>query len=101
LQALFSRDLAGTHVQIGVFGRDATAQLPLARFFDLGGTIHVGWYGDTLPTRDFPMLADWYRQGILKLDELVTETIGLGDVENAFARMQRGETLRSVISLPQ
>jgi S-(hydroxymethyl)mycothiol dehydrogenase len=101
LQALFSRDLAGTHVQIGVFARDATAQLPLARFFDLGGTIHVGWYGDTLPTRDFPMLADWYRQGILMLDELVTETIGLGDVENAFTRMQRGETLRSVISVPQ
>jgi S-(hydroxymethyl)mycothiol dehydrogenase len=47
------------------------------------------------------MLADWSRQGILKLDELVTETIGLGDVDNAFARMQRGETLRSVISLPQ
>jgi S-(hydroxymethyl)mycothiol dehydrogenase len=69
LQALFSRDLAGTHVQIGVFGRDATAQLPLARFFDLGGTIRVGWYGDTLPTRDFPMLAELGRVPPLGRDD--------------------------------
>jgi S-(hydroxymethyl)mycothiol dehydrogenase len=99
LQAVFSRDLAGTHVQLGVFPRDAVAEFPLAQFFDRGGAIRVGWYGDTLPTRDFPMLADWYRTGRLKLDELVTERIGLGDVEHAFARMQRGETLRSVIDL--
>ncbi len=99
LQAVFSRDLAGTHVQLGVFPSDAVAEFPLAKFFDRGGIIRVGWYGDTLPTRDFPMLADWYRNGTLKLDELITERIGLGDVNHAFERMQRGETLRSVISL--
>ena len=99
LQAVFSRDLAGTFVQIGVFGKDMTAELPLARFFDLGGVLRVAWYGDCLPSRDFPMLADWYRSGTLKLDELVTEVIGLDQSDHAFARMQRGETLRSVIRL--
>ena len=100
LQALFSRDLAGTHVQLGVFTQGMTAELPLPRFFDVGGNIRVGWYGDCLPTRDFPMLAEWYRTGRLKLDELVTEVIGLDDSHHAFERMVKGETLRSVIKLP-
>ncbi len=57
--------------------------------------------GVCLPTRDFPMLADWYRKGELKLDELVTSKVALGETEAAFAAMERGETLRSVIVLPQ
>jgi S-(hydroxymethyl)mycothiol dehydrogenase len=71
--------------------------LDLQRFFDLGGTIRTSWYGDCLPTRDFPLLADWYGQGQLKLDELVTRKITLEETEEAFNAMKRGETLRSVI----
>ena len=100
-QALFCRDLAGTCVLIGVPGPTATLTVPLPRYFDLGGALRVTWYGDCLPTRDFPMLADWYRKGDLKLDELVTRKIGLDEVEDAFHAMERGETLRSVIVLPQ
>jgi S-(hydroxymethyl)mycothiol dehydrogenase len=98
-QALFCRDLAGTCVLIGVPGAGPTLTLELQRFFDLGGSFRVSWYGDCLPTRDFPMLADWYRQGRLKLDELVTREIALEEVEDAFDAMKRGETLRSVIML--
>lgn len=96
-QALFCRDLAGTCVLIGVPGPGPTLELPLQRFFDLGGSLRVSWYGDCLPTRDFPLLANWYRQGQLKLDEVVTRTISLEESEEAFAAMERGETLRSVI----
>jgi S-(hydroxymethyl)mycothiol dehydrogenase len=96
-QALFCRDLAGTCVFIGVPGPGPTLNLDLQRFFDLGGHFCVSWYGDCLPTRDFPLLADWYKQGQLKLDELVTRTISLDETEEAFAAMERGETLRSVI----
>ena len=70
--------------------------LDLQRFFDLGGMFRVSWYGDCLPTRDFPMLADWYRQGRLNLDEVVTRSC-TGETEEAFDAMERGETLRSVI----
>jgi S-(hydroxymethyl)mycothiol dehydrogenase len=98
-QALFCRDLAGTCVLIGVPGPGPTLELPMQRFFDLGGHLCVSWYGDCLPTRDFPMLAEWYRQGQLKLDEVVSRKIGLEDAEEAFAAMERGETLRSVIML--
>lgn len=98
-QALYCRDLAGTCVLIGVPGPGPELTLQLQRFFDLGGSFRVSWYGDCLPTRDFPLLANWYRQGSLKLDEVVTRTIGLHETEAAFAAMERGETLRSVIML--
>jgi S-(hydroxymethyl)mycothiol dehydrogenase len=98
-QALFCRDLAGTCVLIGVPGTGPRLDLELQRFFDLGGSFKVSWYGDCLPTRDFPMLAAWYRQGKLDLDGVVTRTVGLDETEEAFAAMERGETLRSVIVL--
>lgn len=101
LQALWSRDLAGTCVFIGVPAPDATLTVPLPQFFDVGGSLRVSWYGDCLPTRDFPLLAEWYRTGKLKLDyPVTTRTITLDQTEEAFAAMVRGETLRSVIRLP-
>jgi S-(hydroxymethyl)mycothiol dehydrogenase len=96
-QALFCRDLAGTCIMIGVPGPGPKLSLDLQRFFDLGGKVGVSWYGDCLPTRDFPLLATWYQQGQLNLDKVVSRTIQLEEVEEAFAAMQRGETLRSVI----
>lgn len=98
-QALWCRDLAGTCIMIGVPGPGKQLTLEMQRFFDLGGRVGVSWYGDCLPTRDFPMLAAWYAQGQLNLDRVVTRTIGLEDVEEAFKAMERGETLRSVIVL--
>ncbi|MGI8643302.1 MAG: S-(hydroxymethyl)mycothiol dehydrogenase, partial [Thermomicrobiales bacterium] len=62
-----------------------------------GGALRVSWYGDCLPTRDFPLLAEWYEQGRLDLDRVVTKTIALEEVDEAFQAMERGETLRSVI----
>jgi S-(hydroxymethyl)glutathione dehydrogenase/alcohol dehydrogenase len=43
------------------------------------------------------MLASWYAQGKLNLDGMVTRTIKLEEVDDAFEAMKRGETLRSVI----
>jgi S-(hydroxymethyl)mycothiol dehydrogenase len=100
LQALWSRDLAGTCVLIGVPGSGPVLDLPLQKFFDLGGQLRVTWYGDCLPSRDFPILAAWYKSGALKLDPVISRTISLDDTEEAFAAMQRGETLRSVIRIP-
>lgn len=95
--ALWSRDLAGRCVIVGVAGREARLDLPVAKFFDRGGKLSVSWYGDCLPTRDFPVLADWYADGRLDLDRVVTRTITLDETEEAFHAMERGETLRSVI----
>ena len=96
-QALWCRDLAGTCVLIGVPGPGPRLDIDMQQLFDLGGSLKPCWYGDCLPTRDFPLLATWYEQGQLKLDELVTRKITLEETEEAFEAMKRGETLRSVI----
>jgi S-(hydroxymethyl)mycothiol dehydrogenase len=72
-------------------------ELPMIEFFGRGGALKPSWYGDCLPSRDFPMLVDLYLGGRLDLDRFVSETIGINDVEAAFDRMQRGEVLRSVV----
>ncbi len=98
-QAFFARDLAGTLVQVGVPTPDMRIDLPMIEFFGRGGALKPSWYGDCLPARDFPMLVDLYLQGRLELDRFVTETIAIDEVEEAFARMDRGEVLRSVVIL--
>jgi S-(hydroxymethyl)mycothiol dehydrogenase len=96
-QAFFARDLAGTVVQVGVPTPDMKIELPMIEFFGRGGRLKPSWYGDCLPSRDFPILIDLYLQGRLDLDRFVSETIGLEGVEEAFHRMERGEVLRSVV----
>jgi S-(hydroxymethyl)mycothiol dehydrogenase len=98
-QAFFARDLAGTLVQVGVPTPDMRIDLPMIEFFGRGGALKPSWYGDCLPSRDFPMLVDLYLDGRLNLDLFVTETIAIDEVEQAFARMQAGEVLRSVVVL--
>jgi S-(hydroxymethyl)mycothiol dehydrogenase len=98
-QAFYGRDLAGTVVLVGVPTPQMQLELPLLDVFGRGGTLKSSWYGDCLPTRDFPMLVDLHLQGRLPLEKFVSETIALDAVEEAFAKMQRGEVLRSVVLL--
>ena len=98
-QAFYARDLAGTVVLVGVPTPEMRLELPLLDVFGRGGALKSSWYGDCLPSRDFPMLVDLHLAGRLPLDKFVSETIALGDVEEAFAKMGRGEVLRSVVTL--
>jgi S-(hydroxymethyl)glutathione dehydrogenase/alcohol dehydrogenase len=58
--------------------------------------VRGSWYGSCVPLRDIPMLIELYRDGRLRLEPLIT-TCGLDDVNDAFRRMETGETARSVI----
>jgi S-(hydroxymethyl)mycothiol dehydrogenase len=99
-QAFYARDLAGVLVLVGVPTPDMKVpDLPLVDLFARGGALKSSWYGDCLPSRDFPMLVDLYQRGKLDLDAFVTEEIGIGDVEAAFERMHHGDVLRSVVML--
>ncbi|MDA3626091.1 S-(hydroxymethyl)mycothiol dehydrogenase [Saccharopolyspora sp. WRP15-2] len=99
-QAFFARDLAGTVVLIGVPTPDLMApEIPLIEYFGRGGALKSSWYGDCLPSRDFPTCIDLYLQGRLPLDKFVTETIALDQIESAFDKMRAGEVLRSVVLL--
>ncbi len=104
-QAFYARDLAGTVVLVGVPTPDMKLpDIPLIDVFGRGGSLKSSWYGDCLPSRDFPMLVDLYQQGRLDLDAFVSEEIGIDGVEAAFDRMRgaHGEpneqsVLRSVV----
>ncbi|MBO0869372.1 MAG: S-(hydroxymethyl)mycothiol dehydrogenase [Micromonosporaceae bacterium] len=112
-QAFYARDLAGVLVLVGVPTPEMKVpELPLLDVFGRGGALKSSWYGDCLPSRDFPMLVDLYRRGRLDLDAFVSEQIGIGDVEAAFEKMRNadagstrtagedpGQVLRSVVVL--
>ena len=98
-QAFYARDLAGRVVLVGVPNPEMKIELPLADVFGRGGSLKSSWYGDCLPSRDFPMLVEQYKLGRLDLDAFVSERIGLGDIEEAFQKMHDGKVLRSVVVL--
>jgi S-(hydroxymethyl)mycothiol dehydrogenase len=104
-QAFYARDLAGTVVLVGVPTPDMQIpEIPLLDVFGRGGSLKSSWYGDCLPSRDFPTLVDLYLQGRLDLDAFVSEEIGIDDIEAAFDKMhaapENGQSvLRSVVIL--
>ncbi len=99
-QAFYARDLAGTVVLVGVPTPEMRLELPLLDVFGRGGALRSSWYGDCLPSRDFPMLIDLYRQGRLDLGAFVSEKVRLDQVEEALSRMVSGDVLRSVVVFP-
>ena len=71
-QAFEARDLAGRVVLVGVPEPGTTWDIPLDEVFGRGGSIKSAWYGDTLPSRDFPEFVDQYLLGRLDLDGFVS-----------------------------
>ncbi|WNV82635.1 S-(hydroxymethyl)mycothiol dehydrogenase [Umezawaea sp. Da 62-37] len=98
-QAFYSRALGGTFVLVARPDAGMRLEMPLLDAFLRGGTYKTSWYGDCLPSRDFPALVDLHLQGNLPLEKFVTERISLADVEEAFTSMRRGDVLRSVVEI--
>ncbi|AWB83243.1 S-(hydroxymethyl)mycothiol dehydrogenase [Corynebacterium liangguodongii] len=96
-QAFYSRDLAGRMVMVGVPNLKDHVDIPAIDLYGHGGSIKPAWYGDCLPERDFPTYVDLHMQGRFPLGEFVSERIGIEDIEEAFAKMKRGDVLRSVV----
>lgn len=98
-QAFYSRDHAGRMVMVGVPNQTDRIDIPAIDFYGRGGSLRPAWYGDCLPERDFPAYTQLFENGQLPLDKFVSERIGLGDVEEGFAKMKNGDVLRSVVEL--
>jgi S-(hydroxymethyl)glutathione dehydrogenase / alcohol dehydrogenase len=86
----------GQSVLIGMAPPDARIGLDALTMTFEERCVRGCWYGSCVPLRDLPLLVELYRQGRLRLDPLITEC-SLEDVNDAFGRMERGETARSVI----
>lgn len=102
-QAIKMLAYAGTATHIGLPADNASVTLDLSDM-DTGvywnkACLRVCHAGDTLPSYDFPLLAQLYLQEKLNLDRMVTNVITLNDVEDAFHEMETGDVIRSVIHL--
>jgi S-(hydroxymethyl)mycothiol dehydrogenase len=95
--ALECCDNFGTAVLVGVPPLRAELTLAVSTLWDERRAIKTCWYGNCLGSRDFQLLADWYRKGSVYLDEMVSRRIRLDEVEDSFGVMAKGEELRSVI----
>ena len=100
-QAFYARDLAGTVVQVGV----PTPDMALPRHPD-DRVLRPRRRAEAVVVRRLPAAAatsrcssTCYLQGRFDLDRFVSETIALDDVEEAFHKMERGEVLRSVVTI--
>jgi S-(hydroxymethyl)glutathione dehydrogenase/alcohol dehydrogenase len=62
-------------------------------------TVMASMYGSARPHIDFPRLLNLYRDGKLKLDELITRRFALAEVNEAFEVLKRGQVARSVLNL--
>jgi S-(hydroxymethyl)glutathione dehydrogenase / alcohol dehydrogenase len=62
-------------------------------------TVIGSLYGSARPHIEFPRLLNLYREGRLKLDELITKSFPLSGVNEAFGALGRGEVARSVLQL--
>ncbi len=87
----------GTAVIIGIAGKDDKVSLP-AQLFPAGERRMVGsMYGSSRMRTDMPRLLDLYRVGRLKLDELVSQTYRLDQINEAFEELKAGRGRRGVI----
>ena len=98
-QAFYARDLAGTVVLVGVPTPDMRLELPLLDFFGRGGALKSSWYGDCLPEPRLPDADRPVPAGPAAAGPFVYRDHRARRVEEAFAKMHRGEVLRSVVML--
>jgi hypothetical protein len=87
----------GVTVVVGMPG-DNDVQISLnAHVLTEGRTVVGSLVGSTRPDVDVPRLAEWYRQGRLKLNELITRRYPLEQINEALDSMERGLALRNVL----
>jgi S-(hydroxymethyl)mycothiol dehydrogenase len=98
-QAIGMLGHAGTLVYIGLPQPDALVELSLEHVFSRRISIVMSHGGDHVPARDFPELVEHARAGRLDLAGMVTKTIALEEVEQAFEEMKAGNVIRSVVVL--
>ncbi len=87
----------GTLTLVGLTPVGSGTNLPGAIITRTEKVIRGSFYGSVLPQRDFPVFIDLYRSGKLRLDELVSGTYTLEQINEAYAKMLTGEVARGVI----
>ena len=87
----------GESVIIGVAG--AGQEISTRPFQLVTGRVWRGTaFGGAKGRTEVPKIVDWYMQGKINIDDLITHTMPLEDINNAFDLMHKGESIRSVVN---
>ena len=87
----------GTTVSAGLPNPAAIWPLQAVSMIAEERTIKGSYIGSCVPSRDVPRFVAMFRAGRLPVDQLLSETIGLDDLNPALDRLARGESVRQVI----
>ena len=86
----------GVSVIIGVAG--AGQEIATRPFQLVTGRVWKGTaFGGARGRSDVPKIVDWYMDGRINIDDLITHTLPLADINKAFDLMHAGESIRSVV----
>jgi S-(hydroxymethyl)glutathione dehydrogenase/alcohol dehydrogenase len=86
----------GVSVIIGVAG--AGQEIKTRPFQLVTGRVWTGTaFGGARGRTDVPKIVDWYMQGKINIDDLITHQMPLNDINKAFDLMHSGESIRSVV----
>jgi S-(hydroxymethyl)glutathione dehydrogenase/alcohol dehydrogenase len=86
----------GVSVIIGVAG--AGQEIATRPFQLVTGRVWKGTaFGGAKGRTQVPQIVDWYMNGKINIDDLITHTMGLDDINDAFDLMHEGKSIRSVV----
>ena len=97
LQALGSLRAGGACFVLGVMPNDAVLEIPWWQLMGGRQQLQFSGFGAARPRADIPRIVNLYMAGKLKLDELVSHTLPLDEINTAFDLMERGESTRTLI----
>jgi Zn-dependent alcohol dehydrogenase len=99
-ECLMAARPGGLIVLAGISPMGSDTNLPGAIITRQEKTVTGSYYGTANPARDFPLYASLYRNGLLDLDQLISQTYGLDQINEAYADMLGGDTARGLIVFP-
>lgn len=88
---------AGTVVVTGIGNHEMDLNINARELTLFQKRIQGSLFGESSPSRDIPWMLDMYQNGQLKLDELVTRTYTLDEINQGYADMHAGTNIRGVI----
>ena len=96
-QAYESTMRGGTTVAIGLPHPDHQFSIPAVTLSSMEKTVKGSYQGSCVPSRDIPKFIEMFHAGQLPVDQLLTDTINLEDINEGFDRLHKGEVARQVI----
>jgi alcohol dehydrogenase len=96
-QAYESTMRGGTTVAIGLPHPDHQFSIPAVTLSAMEKTVKGSYQGSCVPSRDIPKFIEMFHAGQLPVDQLLSDTIKLEEINEGFDRLHKGEVARQVI----